>query len=84
MLFRGMTQRFLKRLGEVASSQGRIDRSAFVRSAYREISVALQRGNGLMYGKSLFAIARASGCSFLPGLDVHVQEACHIRVAAKL
>ena len=71
-------QSFLKRLGEVAASQGRIDKSAFVRSAYREISVALQRGNGLMYGKSLFAIARASGRSFLPGLDVPVQEACRM------
>ena len=67
-------QRFLKMLGEVASSQGMVSQSAFVRSAYREISCALVRGNGLMYGRSLFNVARASGRSFLPGCDVPVQD----------
>lgn len=70
--------RFLKQLGEVAASQGRVGRSAFVRSAYREISVALVRGNGLMYGRSLFTVARASGRSFLPGMDVPVQDECRV------
>ena len=67
-------QRFLKMLGEVAASQGMMSQSAFVRSAYREISCALVRGNGLMYGRSLFNVARASGRSFLPGCDVPVQD----------
>ena len=67
-------ERFLKMLGEVAASQGMISQSAFVRSAYREISCALVRGNGLMYGRSLFNAARASGRSFLPGCDVPVQD----------
>ena len=67
-------QRFLKMLGEVASSQGMVSQSAFVRSAYREISCDLVRGNGLMYGRSLFNVARASGRSFLPGCDVPVQD----------
>ena len=67
-------QSFLKQLGEVAASHGSISKAAFVRSAYREVSCALQRGLGLMYGRSLFNIARASGRQFLPGLDTPVQE----------
>jgi hypothetical protein len=67
-------QSFLKQLGDVAASRGSISRAAFVRSAYREVSCALQRGLGLMYGRSLFNIARASGRQFMPGLDVPVQE----------
>jgi hypothetical protein len=35
-------------------------------------SCALQRGLGLMYGRS-FNVARASGRQFMPGLDVPVQ-----------
>lgn len=67
-------QNFLKELGVIASSGGRISKAAFVRSAYREISCALQVGNGLMYGKGLFNIARASGRQFMPGCDIPVQE----------
>mgnify|MGYP001787467346 CR=1 FL=1 len=67
-------QSFLKQLGDVAAARGSISRAAFVRSAYREVSCALQRGLGLMYGRSLFNIARASGRQFMPGLDVPVQE----------
>ena len=67
-------QSFLKALGDVAASRGTISKAAFVRSAYREVSCALQRGLGLMYGRSLFNIARASGRQFMPGLDVPVQE----------
>ena len=67
-------QSFLKELGDVAASRGSISKAAFIRSAYREVSCALQRGLGLMYGRSLFNIARASGRQFMPGLDVPVQE----------
>jgi hypothetical protein len=70
--------RFLKQLGEVAASQGRVGRTAFARSAYQEISMALVRGNGLMYGRSLFTVAHASGRSFLPGMDVPVQDECRV------
>jgi hypothetical protein len=38
------------------------------------VSCALQRGLGLMYGRSLFNVARASVRQFMPGLDVPVQE----------
>ena len=67
-------QSFLKQLGAVAAADGKISQAAFVRSAYREVSCALQRGLGRMYGRSLFNIARASGRQFMPGLDVPVQE----------
>ncbi len=67
-------QSFLKQLGAVAAADGKISQAAFVRSAYREVSCALQRGLGQMYGRSLFNIARASGRQFMPGLDVPVQE----------
>jgi hypothetical protein len=67
-------QSFLKQLGVVAASRGSVSQAAFVRSAYREVSCALQRGLGLMYGRSLFNVARASGRQFMPGLDVPVQE----------
>ncbi len=67
-------QNFLKALGDLAASRGNISKAAFVRSAYREISCALQKGNGMMYDRSLFQIARASGRQFMPGCDVPVQE----------
>ena len=67
-------QSFLKELGSVASSRGNISQSAFVRSAYREVSVALQRGLGLMYGRALFNVARSSGRQLMPGSDVPLQE----------
>jgi hypothetical protein len=37
-------QSFLKQLGDVAASRAAISKAAFVRSAYREVSCALQRG----------------------------------------
>jgi hypothetical protein len=67
-------QSFLKQLGVVAASRGSVSQVAFVRSAYREVSCALQRGLGLMYGRSLFNVARVSGRQFMSGLDVPVQE----------
>jgi hypothetical protein len=67
-------QSFLKQLGDVAASRGTVSKAAFVRSAYREVSCALQRGLGLQYGRSLFNLARASGKQFMPGLDAPVQE----------
>ena len=67
-------QSFLKALGDVAAARGSISKAAFVRSAYREVSCALQRGLGLQYGRALFNIARTSGRQFMPGLDTPVQE----------
>ena len=67
-------QSFLKALGDVAAARGSISKAAFVQSAYREVSCALQRGLGLQYGRALFNIARTSGRQFMPGLDTPVQE----------
>ena len=61
-------------LGEVAAARGSISTAAFVKSAFREVSCALQRGLGLQYGRALFNVARASGRQFMPGLDTPVQE----------
>ena len=67
-------QNFLKRMGDVAAGRGKISKAAFVKSAYREVSCALQRGIGMMYARSTVNIARASGRHFMPGCDVPVQE----------
>ena len=52
---------FLKELGEVAAARGSISKAAFIKSALREVSCALQRGLRLQYGRALFNVARASG-----------------------
>ena len=59
-------QTFLKRLRDIAG-RGNISKSAFVCSAYKEVSCALQRGIRLMYARSTLNIARASGRQFMPG-----------------
>ena len=65
---------FLSLMGDVAAADGRVSKAAFVSTAHRELSCALQRGNGLMYTRSLFNIARAGGRQFLPGCEVPMQE----------
>jgi hypothetical protein len=67
-------QNFLKRMGDVAAGRGKISKSAFVKSAYREVSCALQRGNGMMCARLTLNLARASGRHFMSGCDVPVQE----------
>lgn len=67
-------QSFLKRLGEIAAGRGNISKSAFQRSAYKEISCALQRGIGQEYARCTQNIARASGRQFMPGCAVPVQD----------
>ena len=57
-----------------AAGQGNISKSAFVRSAYREVSCALQRGIGQQYARSTQNLARAAGRHFMPGCAVPVQE----------
>ncbi len=71
-------QSFLKRLGDIAAGQGNISKSAFVRSAYKEVSCALQRGIGEQYARSTMNIARASGRHFMPGCAVPVQEEAYL------
>ena len=45
--------RFLSDLGDIAASDGRLRKAAFVRSVRQELSCALCRGNGGMYFDSL-------------------------------
>ena len=71
-------QTFLKRLGDITAGSGNISKSAFVRSAYKDVSCALQRGIGLMYARSTLNIARASGRQFMPGCAAPVQEEAYL------
>ena len=64
---------FLHEIAEWASSGGRISKNAFLKSAYRDISCALQIGNSAMYCKSAERLIRARGRHFLPGAAVPVE-----------
>ena len=59
--------RFLSELGDIAASDGRVGKGAFVRSERQELSCALCRGNGAMYFQSTFSIAQAMGRQFVTG-----------------
>jgi hypothetical protein len=65
---------FLSSLGDAASEGGRVSKSAFVQNALRAVSVAVQRGNGAMYSRSVQEVARACGRRFLPGCDAPVPD----------
>jgi len=53
---------FLKSLGDVAaSSNGRLSKSAFIRSALMELSCALCRGNGRVYAASATRLLGQAG-----------------------
>jgi hypothetical protein len=60
----------LNTLATAASSSGAVQKSSFVTNALRQLSVALCRGNGVMYRRSLAVLATASGCAFRPGADI--------------
>jgi hypothetical protein len=66
--------RFLSDLGDVAAAGGQADKAAFVRAARQELSCALCRGNGLVYGASAVGVARAVGRAFVPGCDQPLDE----------
>jgi hypothetical protein len=66
--------RFLSELGDIAASDGRVRKGAFVRSVRQELSCALCRGNSAMYFQSTFSIAQAVGRQFMPGCDCPVDE----------
>jgi hypothetical protein len=63
---------FLHMTAEWGAGSGlqRASKGAWLMSFYREISCALQRGNGLMYAKSAERLIRAQGCHFMPGAEV--------------
>jgi protein-tyrosine-phosphatase len=58
---------FLNTLGTVAAAGGRVSKKAFVEGALRSVSVALCKGNGLMYTASLQRLVRGMGRAFRPG-----------------
>ena len=63
---------FLHMLAECAADSGvaKANKSVWLLSFYREISLALQLGNGLMYAKSAERLIRAQGCHFMEGAVV--------------
>ena len=60
--------RLLNNMAESAASMGRVSKAGFVSSAQRQLSIALQRGNGVLMRASMNTLAKASGHDFLDGL----------------
>ncbi len=62
---------FLHILAESGASSGtnKASKSTWLMSFYREISCALQLGNGLMYSKSAERLIQAQGCHFMRGCE---------------
>ena len=70
----GQAVAFVKRLGDAACESGPISKTAFVASAFREISCAVQAANAVMYSQSVVALARAAGRSFVPGCEAPLEH----------
>ena len=64
---------FLKEIGEIAASSGRVSKSRFMMNAYRSLSCALQTWNSSLYAKSQVVAARAKGRHFIAGYDEPVE-----------
>ena len=60
----------LSTLADGAAASGKVDRAGFVAGALRELSVALCKGNGLMFRDCVNGLARASGHTFRNGAAV--------------
>jgi len=67
-------RRFLSDFGNTAAQRGCVSKSGFIKTAHRELSCTLQRGNGMMYARSTWETARASGCQFQPGCEVPLED----------
>jgi hypothetical protein len=70
--------KLLQDLGEVAASNGRVSKRAFVLAALCKLSVALAKGNGRMYTTACFTVSRALGHDYVPGdavptADLHAE-----------
>ena len=65
----------LSQLGTIAAAGGAVDRDVFVANALRHLSIALCRGTGAVYRRSLTMCARVAGDAFMPGLPVPSAEA---------
>ena len=64
----------LNTLVDVAAAGGSVDRDAFMRTALRELSIGLCRGNGVLYKRGVTVLARVTGTSFLAGLPAATAE----------
>jgi hypothetical protein len=60
----------LNTLASAAVNAGVQLKGDFVTNALRELSVGLCRGNSVLYRRSLYVLARASGIAFRAGMDV--------------
>ncbi len=58
---------FLQEMGDWACGGDRGAKSLWMMQTYKDISVALQKGNGMMYTKSCERLIRAQGRHFMPG-----------------
>jgi hypothetical protein len=57
-------------LATAASASGSLHKDDFVTNALRDLSIALCRGNGVMYKRSMTTLARVSGTCLRAGLDI--------------
>jgi hypothetical protein len=57
-----------------ANSNGNVRKPTFVINALRQLSIALCRGNAIMYRRGLSVLARAGGNSYMPGLTVPTSD----------
>jgi hypothetical protein len=64
----------LNTLASAATAQGNLAKPSFVQNALRQLSIALCRGNGVMYRRGLAVLARAGGNSYMPGLVVPTSD----------
>ena len=67
-------RRHLKRLATVAAASGKVGKGAFMRSTVLALSVALQRGNGIVIRKGMQEWSKAAGRQFVYGLPVPTAE----------
>jgi hypothetical protein len=67
--------RLLNELANVASSTGAVEKTRFVESALRELSVALCRGNHRIVSAYAALNARITGSALIPGLPVPTADA---------
>ena len=65
---------FLSELRDIAASDGRVHKGAFVRNVRQELSCALCSVNSAVYFQSTFYIAQAVGRQFIPGYDSQFDE----------
>ena len=58
---------FLQEMSDWACGDSKGAKSLWMMRTYKDISVALQKGNGMMYTKSCERFIRAQGRHFMPG-----------------